>query len=301
MGYLGTLPCTAQTNLAYSYNEGRGCPKDVYLAKFWYQKAIKNGDTRAKKLLTELEVQEALNVAKMQQAEAQRYQSLYDKINNPPSPPVEKSSSVSVTSWLVVLLLFAFIILMRIDRFKKDKLIEVIKEFDELKRDIYTPYKLEYHISFIRKFLAIIVVLGAGVFALATARLHEPLAIYGIALHPILSVFLLVVMGVFMIAFSGASIVNIQQKQRNITFYCHYVQLPKTLLLKQKLISVAYKDIYAFKVYEIKSVQFMELKCPQGTISLLAYGFESRSSFLLFQYLLELGVKRQLPQAITQT
>ena len=292
---------TAQTNLAYMYHQGIGCTKDVFLAKEWYQKAIKNGDSRAEKLLAELEGQEALNVAKMQQAEAQRYQSLYDKINNPPPVPLEKFSTVSVTSWLIVLLLFAFIMLMRIDRFKKDKLIEVIKEFDELKRDIYTPYKLEYHISFIRKFLAIIVVLGAGIFALTTARLHEPLAIYGMALHPILSVFLLVVVGVFMIAFGVISIVNIQQKQRNITFYSHYVQLPKTLLLKQRLLSVAYKDIYAFKVYEIKSVQLIEIKSSQGTISLLAYGFADKSSFLLFQYLLELGVKRQLPQAITQT
>jgi TPR repeat protein len=109
---------TAQTNLAYSYNEGRGCPKDVYLAKFWYQKAIKNGDSRAKKLLAELAVQEAINVEKMQ-AEAQRYQSLSEKINHPSPPPVETSSAGSVISWLIVVLLLAFIMLLRGRRIEK--------------------------------------------------------------------------------------------------------------------------------------------------------------------------------------
>lgn len=286
---------TAQTNLAYMYHQGIGCTKDVFLAKEWYQKAIAKGDVRAKKLLAELEKQAAINVEKMQ-AEAQKYQAVYERIKSPPSPPIEKSSAVSSTIWLVVFFLLAFIVLLTMDRLKKESLTQVTKEFEELKRDIYTPYKLEYHISFVRKFLAIIVVLGAGVFALATARLHESLVIYGIALHPTFSMFLLVMMGVFAIAFSAASIVNIQQKQRNITFYSHYVQLPKTWFLKQKLLSVAYKDIYAFKVYELKSVQIVEIKSSQGTISLLEYGFANQSYFLLFQYLLELGIKKQLPQ-----
>lgn len=273
---------TAQTNLAYMYHQGLGCTKDVFLAKEWYQKAIAKGDVRAKKLLADLEAQALLNVEAMK-AEAKKYEEVYSKINNPPSPAVEKISAVSGTSWLILLLFLFFIVLSRINRTNEERLINGNKEFEELKKHIQIPYKLEYYIPVKYHLVFSGMYLFAGLNALylmmASKKGFTFLGMVGI---------LLLLASIFSIA------LNLRIKKRSIAFTQAYVQLPVLIFFKQKLMSVAYKDIES--IWYSRFLHKIWIKTKQGGFVLSPRGFENLSYYLLFQYLLELGIKKQLPQ-----
>lgn len=111
---LGYAP--SQANLARLYHKGLGCPKDSYLAKYWYKQAVNNGDLSAKEPLAELERQTVANVEKMQMTEKH---SLHDSFPTSPSSSVQIYPVLGIIKLLLLLLLFSFIMLTRIDRAKK--------------------------------------------------------------------------------------------------------------------------------------------------------------------------------------